>query len=579
MLTRIIIRNFKRIADADIELGKSVVFVGPNNSGKTSALQAIALWEKGLKAWVEKRGFDERELKRSGVTINRNDLIALSVPSAELLWRDLHVRAGRRDPGSAPHMENILIEVIAEGVNSGKTWTFGLEFDYANKESFYCRPARKPGSEDEHYPMPSEEIATEIRVAYLPPMSGLASIEPKLELGRINVLIGEGQTAQILRNLCRRVFEENREAWDGICVHIRELFGVELMPPDYIAVRGEVSMSYRERSGSVLDLSSSGRGLQQTLLLLTYISAHPGTIILLDEPDAHLEVLRQRQIYHLITAIADARGCQIIAASHSEVIMEEAAERDRVIAFIGKPHVINNRGSQLIKSLNEVGFEDYYLAEERRWVLYLEGSTDLSILKTFAGKLGHEAAEYLAVPFVKYVGNNVPKGALNHFYAIQEAYPALTGVAIFDRLDEGKLRDSEILRMRMWSKRELENYFCARDILLAWASGPSTEYLFGRAEADTRLHVMDECITELEQALQVTGKAGPWSDDIKATDDFLNPLFRNYLKRMGLPESTIRKGSYFELADLLSADRIDKEIIESLDLIALVAKKANPIPS
>jgi hypothetical protein len=48
---------------------------------------------------------------------------------------------------------------------------------------------------------------------------------------------------------------------------------------------------------------------------------------------------------------------------------------------------------------------------------------------------------------------------------------------------------------------------------------------------------------------------------------------------MGLPESTIRKGSYFELADLLSADRIDKEIIESLDLIALVAKKANPIPS
>ena len=103
MLTRIIIRNFKRIAEADIELGKSVVFVGPNNSGKTSALQAIALWEKGLKAWVEKRGFDERELKRSGVTINRNDLIALSVPSADLLWRDLHVRAGTRDQGSPPH--------------------------------------------------------------------------------------------------------------------------------------------------------------------------------------------------------------------------------------------------------------------------------------------------------------------------------------------------------------------------------------------------------------------------------------------------------------------------------------------
>lgn len=574
MLTRIIIRNFKRIAEADIELGKSVVFVGPNNSGKTSALQAIALWEKGLKAWVEKRGFDERELKRSGVTINRNDLIALSVPSADLLWRDLHVRAGRRDQGSPPHTENILIEIVAEGVTSGKTWTCGLEFDYANKESFYCRPSKKAGSGDEHYPMPPGEIVAGIRVAFLPPMSGLASIEPKLELGRINVLIGEGQTAQILRNLCRRVYEENTDAWKEICGNIYELFGVELLPPDYIAVRGEVAMSYRERSGSVLDLSSSGRGLQQTLLLLTYISAHPGTIILLDEPDAHLEVLRQRQIYHLITAIAEKRSCQVIAASHSEVIMEEAAERDRVIAFIGKPHVLNNRGSQLIKSLNEVGFEDYYLAEERRWVLYLEGSTDLSILKTFAGKLGHEASEYLAAPFVKYIGNNVPKGAQNHFYAIQEAYPSLTGVAIFDRLDEGKLHDTDRLRMRMWSKRELENYFCARDILLAWASGASTEDLFGRAEADQRFNIMNECIAELEKALEITGKAGPWSDDIKASDEFLDPLFRNYLKRMNLPESTIRKGSYFELADLLPTDRIDTEIVEALDLIAAVAKRA-----
>ncbi len=36
-------------------LGNPVVFIGPNNSGKTSALQALALWEIGLKKWNEKR--------------------------------------------------------------------------------------------------------------------------------------------------------------------------------------------------------------------------------------------------------------------------------------------------------------------------------------------------------------------------------------------------------------------------------------------------------------------------------------------------------------------------------------------
>ena len=93
-------------------------------------------------------------------------------------------------------------------------------------------------------------------------------------------------------------------------------------------------MSYRDGSIS-LDLSSSGRGLQQTLLLLAYIAAHPGSVLLLDEPDAHLEILRQRQIYQTLTELAREHDSQIIAASHSEVILNEAADRDVVIAFLG----------------------------------------------------------------------------------------------------------------------------------------------------------------------------------------------------------------------------------------------------
>jgi predicted ATPase len=47
VLTKLTIRNFKRFTNAEIELGNPVVFIGPNNSGKTTALQAIALWEVG----------------------------------------------------------------------------------------------------------------------------------------------------------------------------------------------------------------------------------------------------------------------------------------------------------------------------------------------------------------------------------------------------------------------------------------------------------------------------------------------------------------------------------------------------
>ena len=99
-------------------------------------------------------------------------------------------------------------------------------------------------------------------------------------------------------------------------------------------------------TGTSLDLSSSGRGLQQTLLLLAYIVSHPGSVLLLDEPDAHLEILRQRQIYQMLTELAKKHGSQIIAASHSEVILNEAADRDVVVAFLGSPHRVDGRGSQ-----------------------------------------------------------------------------------------------------------------------------------------------------------------------------------------------------------------------------------------
>jgi len=66
----------------------------------------------------------------------------------------------------------------------------------------------------------------------------------------------------------------------------------------------------------------------------------------------------------LLTEVAHAQGGQIIAASHSEVVLNEAADRDIVIAFVGEPHRIDDRGSQLLKSLKEIGYDQYYQAEE-----------------------------------------------------------------------------------------------------------------------------------------------------------------------------------------------------------------------
>jgi energy-coupling factor transporter ATP-binding protein EcfA2 len=166
MLTKIKIRNFKKFDEVEIELGNPVVFIGPNNSGKTTALQALALWHTGLKKWMEKcRGKPAAE-KRPGVTINRRDLIAIPVPDANLLWRDLHVRNVQR---------------------------------------------------------PNQTT---------------------------NVRLGEGRTAEVLRNLCYQISTEddiysdsaNQSSWKELTTQVNLLFGVSLDQPKYIQERGEIAL-------------------------------------------------------------------------------------------------------------------------------------------------------------------------------------------------------------------------------------------------------------------------------------------------------------------------------------------------
>jgi ABC-type taurine transport system ATPase subunit len=569
MLTKLTIKNFKRFEEVEIELGNPVVFIGPNNSGKTSAIQALALWDIGLRRWNEKRSGKRTPEKRPGVTVNRRDLVAIPVPMANLLWRGLRVRDVRKEEGRQ-RTSNIRIDLIVEGVANDRHWVCGLEIDYANEESLYCRPLRlSEGKTPDRMPVPDE--AGSARIAFLPPMSGLAATETRLDYGAVSVRIGEGRTAEVLRNLCFRIHEEKPLRWNRLVEQIKSLFGSELHPPRYIPERGEIVMTYSER-GVKLDLSSAGRGLQQALLLLAYMYANPGAVLLLDEPDAHLEILRQRQIYKLLIDVANESGSQIIAASHSEVLLNEAAGRDVVIAFVGPPHRIDDHHSQVLKALKEIGFEQYYQAEQTGWVLYLEGSTDLSMLQAFSRRLGHEAAiRVLERPFVRYVGNNV-REVQRHCHGLREALPTLRGVVLLDRL-ENEPQDIAPVKCLVWQCREIENYVCSRAALEAFATASAREAepenLFTSVECDRRLGVMREAIAEIQSALKALGKGSPWSPDIKASDDFLDPLFRAYYQKLNLP-NLMPKRNFYQLVEHIPDSEIDLEIGAKLDAIAAV---------
>ncbi|OQY51554.1 MAG: hypothetical protein B6247_19065 [Candidatus Parabeggiatoa sp. nov. 2] len=541
MLTKLTIKNFKKLESVALELDRSVVFVGPNNSGKTSALQAISLWELGLRKWAE-----QRNKPAAMTTINRYDIYAAPVPSVRQLWKNLEIENNVIEIFAAGFTQD---KSFAAGFTQDKSWRVGFEFIYANPESINCRLMSESDTLLDIFKNGLLE-----QVGFLPPLSGLAAQEDKLPIGSIRSRIGEGRTAEVLRNLCWLVAEQNR--WQELAQLIQALFKVEIDPPEFNELTGQLSVTYREiNQKESMDLANTGRGFQQILFIFSYVYFNKNTILLVDEPDAHLEILRQKEIYNRLSALVRSQQSQLIVATHSEAILNEAVFANKIIAFLGTPHIVNSQ-KQIVKALTTLGFDQYLLAAQKKRVIYLEGSTDFMMLKAWAKVLKHPLLPYLTDnPFVKYVANN-PIDARHHFYGLKEAVPDLKGVALYDRLDR-KLQSTDLQEM-MWQRREIENYLPIPAVV---------ERYLERQAGD--LSLIRELMSDYMPPIAKKNREESWWFDTKMSDDFLDKIFRQYFQTLKQPVSLMSKSNYYELALLAKPDELDREVTEKLDALFL----------
>ena len=86
---------------------------------------------------------------------------------------------------------------------------------------------------------------------------------------------------------------------------------------------------------------------------------------------------------------------------------------------------------------------------------------------------------------------------------------------------------------------------------------------------------MREAINQVETPLRTLGRASPWDGDIKASDDFLEPVFKAYFEKLGLPNLMAKKNCR-ELLEYVPEHEIDPEIREKLDAIVRIGDSAKP---
>lgn len=131
----------------------------------------------------------------------------------------------------------------------------------------------------------------------------------------------------------------------------------------------------------------------------------------------------------------------------------------------------------------------------------------------------------------------------------------------------------------MWGRREIENYVCSEQAIIAYARSSAEEAvdgpLFALGVAEEREKAMREAISEVGSALQTLEGLSPWSADVKASDQVLTPVFRAYSRRLGIFNDMAKKNCHRLVKHIHDGD-LDSEINEKLDAISKVAAAAQP---
>ncbi len=285
--------------------------------------------------------------------------------------------------------KKVKIQIIAEGVDKdGKDWNYGMELDYGNAEMAYCRPLDS-----------EKEIPAEARnVFHLPPLSGVQTQERKIELGAQRHIIGEGRPGEILRNLLLEVQEKGK--WEELSKQVREMFRVHLESISFNSkADAYIFVYYRPEShwtgrGS-LEIANGGSGFLQFLLLSAFMYVHPSSILLIDEPDSHMHVRLQQGMYDWLQKIACENRVQLLISTHSEVLIN-STDTDYISTFFGsEPKQIRGSKGQIIKALKEISAVDILNAQNKKFVLFVEGDSDRRLLKSWADKTNHPVKKSL----------------------------------------------------------------------------------------------------------------------------------------------------------------------------------------
>lgn len=368
------LENFKKFEKLELELRPFQLLVGPNNSGKSTVLQACALLDFCFRICLDVRN-GQYALKNRTLSTDQFSVIPVANP------RDLWLNRKLEKKGK-------LVEIRLEAdFGDSKRLSFRISFSH---NRFNIRP-----EETSHVPAPDE-----FRIALIPGFTGFLPQEEKRTPAIQRDMKAHGQHGGIIRNILLDL-KEKPDAWSRFVQVLGRVFPqIHLRQPEFDEqVDRYIRVQYDEelengghgsagRKPPMLDLFAAGSGFHQFVQIFAGMYLEKATTVLFDEPDAHLYGKLQTEL-HAVLIDLTKENRQVIAATHSSELIC-TSEPHQIISFgNGKPGRLNAAPEMLsvVRHLGAVDNLALVLIDAHRRVVVVEDRSDEHLLRLWLQRI------------------------------------------------------------------------------------------------------------------------------------------------------------------------------------------------